>query len=98
MDTLKIKWHKRAQVYFDSINTWYLHNLGKQAASHFSKDVLKTTELLSHFPMMGTVDAFYSKGKRIYYSFLLHPKYRIVYRFTRTTLYIVALRATAMKG
>ena len=48
--------------------------------------------------MMGTVDASYSKGKRVYYSFLIHPKYRIIYRFTKTTLYIVALRATMMNS
>ena len=98
MDPLKIKWHKRAQVYFDAINRWYLYNLGEQAASHFSRDTLKATVLLSHFPMMGTADATYSKGKRIYYSFLFHPKYRIVYRFTQKALYIVALCATMMNS
>lgn len=35
--------------------------------------------------------------KTKYYSFLSHPKYRIVYRFTKTNLYIVAIRATMMK-
>lgn len=32
-----------------------------------------------------------------YYSILVHPKYRIIYRFTKTTLYIVAIHATMMK-
>lgn len=31
-------------------------------------------------------------------SMLIHPKYRLIYRFTSTTLYVVAFRATMMKG
>ncbi len=71
MDPLKIKWHKRAQVYFDAINRWYLYNLGEQAASHFSRDTLKATVLLSHFPMMGTADATYSKREKNLLQFLV---------------------------
>lgn len=48
----------------------------------------KTTEWYSH--EMGTKAAKH-------YSFLSHPKYRIIYRFTKTNLYIVAIRATMMK-
>ena len=46
-------------------------------------------------PSIGRKDDSY-KGKQQYYSFLSHPKYRIVYRYTDTTLYIVAIRATMM--
>lgn len=52
---------------------------------------------LTHSPGIGTLDERRSTAKTKYYSFLSHPKYRIIYRFTKTTLYIVAIHATMMK-
>lgn len=98
MENLKVKWYKRAQRHFDAINAWYVSNMGLKAASHFAEDTRKTTEILSHFPLIGTIDRRYSTRKESYYSFLIHPKYRIIYRFTNTTLYIVAIRATMMNS
>lgn len=46
---------------------------------------------------MGTLDERRSTDQTKYYSFLSHPKYRIIYRFTKTTLYVVAIHATMMK-
>lgn len=56
-----------------------------------------TQKSFEHSPSIGILDEQYSTEKMKYYSFLLHPKYRIVYRFTKKTLYIVAIRATMMK-
>lgn len=53
----------------------------------------QTVELLSRYPEIGTPDIVYSD----YYSFLIHPKYRLVYRFNKTTLYVMAIRATQQK-
>lgn len=93
MGALKVKWMKRAQKHFDSVSMWYHMNLGANAARKFSRDVRKTVELLSLYPQMGTSDLVYSD----YYSFLIHPKYRLVYRFNKTTLYVIAIRATQKK-
>ena len=46
----------------------------------------------------GKIDEKMSTSKNTYYSFLSHPKYRIVYRYTDTDLYIVAIRATQMNN
>lgn len=48
-------------------------------------------------PCIGTIDVVFSTGKIKNYNFLLHPKYRIIYRFTKKTLYVVAIRATMKK-
>ena len=48
-------------------------------------------------PTMGTLDERRSTSKIKYYTFLSHPKYRIIYRYTNTTLYVVAIHATMMK-
>ena len=97
MENLKVKWYKRPQNRFDRIATWYSCNMGAKAAMNFSEDVRKTVVILSHSPRIGTLDERRSTAKTKYYSILIHPKYRIIYRFTKTTLYIVAIHATMMK-
>ena len=98
METLRIKWHKRAQQHFEAINAWYALNMGDKAASHFAEDTRKTTEILSRFPLIGRGETHFSTGKSLYYSFLIHRKYRMIYRFDSTTLYVVAIRATMKKS
>ena len=68
--------------------------MGQQAASKFEKDILALVELLSKQPGIGMLDERRSTEERKYYSFLSHPLYRIVYRYTEDTLYVVAIRAT----
>lgn len=58
---------------------------------------VRKIDTLAQMPTIGTLDERRSTPQTKYYSFLSHPKYRIVYRFTKTTLYIVAIRATMMK-
>ena len=58
---------------------------------------MDAVETLAEMPTIGRIDTRFSKGKTIYYSFVVYPKYRIVYRYTQRTLYIVAIRATMMK-
>ena len=97
MGCLHVVWNKTAASQFDTIATWYMMNLGKQAATHFANDVYACVETLSRMPTIGSLDARRSDAKRNYYSFLFHPKYRLIYRFSKSRLYIVAFHAT-MKG
>ena len=64
---------------------------------NYFNGIMDAVETLAHMPTIGREDTRFSKGKKIYYSFVFHPKYHIVYRFTQRTLYIVAIRATMMK-
>ncbi len=95
METLKIVIHKRAQRTISSVTDWYWGNLGVKAAEKFVRDVDATLNRLSMFPEIGTEYDFPSSSNRKYYSFLIHPRYRVVYSYTASTLYVVAIRATA---
>lgn len=95
MGIRKIIWSKRAIRQFNSAFRWYRDERGNQFSMKFFNGIIDTIETLSNMPSIGRLDDSYG-GKESYYSFLAHPKYRIVYRYTNTTLYIVAIRATMM--
>ena len=95
MESLKIVVLKRALHAIEKTSEWYQINLNLTAANHFKEGIYKTIEVLSRMPSIGIKDES-MKGNKIYYSFLAHPKYRIVYLYTHSTLYIVAIRATMM--
>ena len=97
MGTLNIIIRKRALNTIRKVTEWYESEVNNTAAQHFVEDIYDTISTLSHSPLIGILDEQYSTEKMKYYSFLLHPKYRIVYRFTKQTHYIVAIRATMMK-
>lgn len=97
MGRLHVVWNKTAVVQFDTIATWYMMRVGQQAATHFANDVYACVETLSRMPTIGSLDTRRSNAIRKYYSFLFHPKYRLIYRFSKSRLYIVAFHAT-MKG
>lgn len=87
MENLKVKWHKHSQSQFDRIATWYSCNMGAKAAMNFSEDVRRTVMLLFHSLRIGIWEKRRSTVKTKYYSILVHPKYRIVYRFQNDSLY-----------
>lgn len=97
MEALKIKWQKQAALRHSGIAAWYEAQMGMKAALLYLDGMTDTINTLAHSPRIGMLDKEYSTVKTKYYSFLSHPKYRITYRFTKTTLYIVAIRATMMK-
>ena len=94
---MRIVWYKRAYERFLQVSAWYAENLGQRAALKFERDTLATVELLSRQPGIGMLDERRSSEEIKYYSFLSHPFYRIVYRYSGDTLFIVAIRATRMK-
>ena len=92
-----IKWKTRASRKNLDLLRWYKANMGEKAALNYFNGIMDAVETLAQMPTIGSEDSRFSKGKTIYFSFLAHPKYRIVYRFTQRTLYVVAIRATLMK-
>ena len=97
MAELKVVWNQRALNHFDKIAEWYSLNLGKQASVKFAKGIKSTLQTLSHSPHIGLVDESRSTKKTTYYSFLSHPKYRIIYRYTHDKLIVVAIHSNLMK-
>lgn len=96
MGRRQIIWSKRAVANFESTLKWYIAERGQSYAQKFYSGILDTIESLAFMPMIGVVDEKMTTSKNTYYSFLSHPKYRIVYRYTDTTLLVVAIRATLM--
>lgn len=97
MGVRKIVWSKRAVNTFLQVLIWYRDEMGVSASQHFYDGILDTLETLSSMPTIGRRDCTVPDSKYLTYSFLSHPKYRIVYRFTSRILYVVAIRATMMK-
>ena len=98
MGIRKIRWSRKATSSFLSILKWYQEERGKSFATKFYVGILNTIDLIAQMPTIGKIDETMSISKNTYYSFLSHPKYRIVYRYTDTDLYIVAIRATQMNN
>jgi plasmid stabilization system protein ParE len=96
MGALKVVWRKKAALHFEQVTAWYVHEMGSGAATKFAYGIHNTINTLSYSPQIGVIDEEFSTSKLKYYSFLSHPKYRIVYHFTKTTLYIAAIRCTMM--
>lgn len=97
MEALKVIWRSDSLRFLKITSAWYEVRMGYRAAASFTQGIEETVKTLSCSPQIGTHDECRSTDKTKYYSFLSHPKYRIIYRFTKTTLYIVAIHATMMK-
>lgn len=59
--------------------------MGVKVALLYLDGIADTLNTLAHSPQIGTLDERRSTDQTKYYSFLSHPKYRIIYRFTKTT-------------
>jgi len=98
MGQLKITWKRRALLRVSEISTWYFDTMGVTAADHFLQGVNETVHVLSKNPQIGVIDKRRSTSMIKYYSFVSHPKYKIVYYFNSRTIYIVTIYRTLMKN
>lgn len=98
MGIRKIRWSKKSTSSFLSILKWYQEERDQSFATKFYLGILNTVDLIAQMPTIGRLEEKISTSKMTYYSFLSHPKYRIVYRYTDTEIYIVAIRATQMNN
>lgn len=94
MEALKVKVSKTFLRQHDEISEWYASQMGQKAMLKYLEDLESTIGMLVRFPQIGKLNERRTKGKREYYSFLLHPHYRIIYRFTKRTLYLISFQAT----
>ena len=88
-----IKWSKRFITSRDKIAEWYLTEMGRLAVIKFLKDLYAAAESIADMPTIGILDEVCSTETRKYYSVMIHPKYRLVYRFTSRNIYIVGIRS-----
>ena len=81
MKPLRIVWKKQALQRVDEIADWYEGYMGGTAARHFLQGISETVRTLSGSPYIGRLDERRSTTKVRLYSFVAHPKYKIVYYF-----------------
>lgn len=96
MDALKVKWNKSAFRLFVQIVNWYSCNVGQKAAINVTQDFFNAIHHISLYPEIGMFDKKRSTSTKIYRSFLIHPKYRLIYRQTKTTIRIVDIVCNQM--
>lgn len=97
MGSRVIKWSKRSVTNRDSIATWYMQNIGNTAVSKFLHDLNDTALRIADMPTIGMIDEICSTALRTYYSIQVHPLYRLIYRYTSKTIYIVGIRCNLKK-
>ncbi|MBQ9666862.1 MAG: type II toxin-antitoxin system RelE/ParE family toxin [Bacteroidaceae bacterium] len=95
---LKIVIHKRALQRMNSVADWYLDNVGYAAASKFVRGIYSTINTLAAYPSMGRVEQNLSTSRYTYYSFTVHPKYRIIYRYNDRKIDILAIYCNMMQS
>ena len=96
MDALKVKWNKSAFRLFVQIVNWYSCNVGQKAAINVTQDFFNAIHHISLHPEIGKKKKKRSTSTKIYRSFLIHPKYRMIYRQTKTTIRIVYIVCNQM--
>lgn len=97
MGMLKVKWTFTAKEQRLSIYHWYRLNLGMKAAIKFNKGVSDSIKTLAQMPTIGNISKFPFLEDIELRSFVIHPKYRIIYQYTDKELRIIAIRATMMR-
>ena len=96
MGKLVVKCNRSAYLQMVSISAWYRENVALKAASSFISSISKAIEQISIYPTIGMLDRKRSNAKFKYHSVLLHPKYRLIYRVSKTTIRIVAIQCNMM--
>lgn len=98
MKPLRIVWKKQALRRVNEIADWYEGYMGRTAARHFLQGISETVQTLSGSPDIGRLDERRSTTKVRFYSFVAHPKYKVVYYFNSRSIYIVTIHRTLMKN
>ena len=98
MEKHVVKWNHSAFKQMVSIAAWYKENVALKAASSFVSSIYKAIEQISTYPTIGMLDRKRSNTRFKYHSILLHPKYRLIYRVTKTTIRIVAIQCNLMNN
>lgn len=98
MKPLRIVWKKQALQRVGEIADWYEDYMGGIAARHFLQGISETVQTLSHSPQIGRLDERRSTEAVKFYSFVAHPKYKIVYYYNTRSIYIVTIHRTLMKN
>ena len=73
------------------IAAWYKENVNAKDSNSFILSMMHVLEQISICPIIGMIDRKNSNARFEYRCFLIHPRYRIIYRITKSTIRIVTI-------
>ena len=93
-----VRWNRSAYLQMVSIAVWYRENVALKAASSFISSLYEAIQRISDCPTIGMWDQRRSNSRYMYRSILLHPKYRLIYRVSKTTIRMGAIQCNLMNN
>lgn len=78
------------------IAAWYKENVNAKDSNSFILSMMHVLEQISICPIIGMIDRKNSYARFEYRCFLIHPRYRIIYRITKSTIRIVTIHCNLM--
>ena len=96
MGKYRIRWNRTAYQQMVGVAVWYRENVALKAAVSWISSVSKMLKRISTCPTIGILDQRRSNSRYVYRSILVHPKYRLIYRVSKTTIRIVAIQCNLM--
>ncbi len=96
MGKYRIRWNRTAYQQMVGVAVWYRENVALKAAASWISSVSETLKRISTCPTIGILDRRRSNSRYVYRSILVHPKYRLIYRVSKTTIRIVAIQCNLM--
>ena len=93
MGLREIMWSRRAVSGYRRLLWWLDITGGNSRADDFYREMMRAVEMLSATPEKGTLNVLFSTPRRRYYSYVVHG-YEVMYRYTQSALYVLAIRST----
>lgn len=93
MGLREIMWSQRAMKGYKRVLWWLDITGGNNRADNFYREMMRAVEMLSATPEKGTLNVLFSTPRRRYYSYVVHG-YEVMYRYTQSALYVLAIRST----
>ena len=92
---MKQVWSAKAKQQFDGQIFWYKFYKGEDFANSFIKSIKESVDRIMLMPIIGQLIGRTDKWTQR--SILVHPRYRIIYKYNKTILEISRLKFTMMR-
>lgn len=86
-----VKWNKSAVKRNREIVEWYFREMGWAAGHKYMLSVKRAEKGIANMPTIGQ-----KSNKEGYRTIVVHPRVKMLYRYTRTMVVIVSLISTRM--
>lgn len=93
MGLREIMWSRRAISGYRRLLWWMDITGGNSRADNFYREMMRAVEMLSATPEKGTLNVLFSTPRKRYYGYVV-GRYEVMYRYTQSALYVLAIRST----